>query len=103
MLLFDTLSYYSIESAVKPQRTIKQTANNINCKVNSSNLCYTLNEPSQIVISLLTINGKVIKTFDHGLKPVGQHTLSLKGVSKGIYMVKFQTNKFSSVNKLIFN
>ncbi len=68
-----------------------------------TNIKYTLAEPSDIVISVFTENGKTVHTFKTGEKPAGTHSQLLKtsGLAAGLYIITLQGNNYNKAGKLL--
>lgn len=104
-LTMDTIYYYAKQTSAKQENVVnlKQPVDNILCKIDNNNICYTLVEPSEVTVSLLTLDGKVTRTFDEGLKPVGPHRIPVNCLSKGAYLIKFRTDKIVNTGKMIIS
>lgn len=80
---------------------------NINCHPNPFNnsavVTYSLFEATEVTISLHDINGRHVKELGKYEKTAGVHTLEFKSrnLESGIFLVRIETNKLSSVSKLI--
>jgi len=107
LLIFalDTLCYYAKSTGTKQEHNVnlRQSLNNILCKIDNNDIRYTLVEPSEVTLSLLTLHGKVIRLIDKGFKPAGGHRISLRGLPKGVYLVKLNSSEASAIQKIIIS
>ena len=65
---------------------------------------YQLNDITPVNVQILGLNGQLIKTANFGKNEIQgtyQKTIDLFDLSKGIYLVKFNTNKGSKTSKLL--
>jgi hypothetical protein len=74
-----------------------------NPAINSIHLETFLNHPSEIIISLMSITGTIIKTVNLGYHPRGlaKSIMDCDDVREGIYFLKVSTNYDSFVQKVI--
>ena len=72
------------------------------CNGNTS-LIVTLTKPAAIEISLSTISGQEVYSYNHGIMPEGNNTLKIEGeiLKKGIYLCSVMVNGVRSTQKLI--
>lgn len=105
ILMMDTLYYYAKPTDTKKENFAnrKQYVNNIFYKTDNENICYNIVESSEVTVSLLTLDGKIMRTFDEGLKPVGRYQIPVKNLSKGAYLVKFRTDNLLNIGKMIIS
>jgi choice-of-anchor B domain-containing protein len=71
----------------------------------NTTLHYSIEKNEQVEILLYTSQGKLLKSFDEGMKRKGDYTLilSTKEFSKGIYMVKLTTEGETKTKRLIIS
>jgi Secretion system C-terminal sorting domain len=69
----------------------------------STTISYTLQGEDYITISVFGLNGKLVKSFNEGLKRKGLHQfiLSTKGFREGIYFLKLMSDKETKTRKII--
>ena len=105
ILMMDTLYYYAKPTDTKKENFAnrKQYVNNSFYKIDNENICYNIVESSEVTVSLLTLDGKVMRTFDEGLKPVGRYLIPVKNLPRGAYLVKFRTDNLLNVGKMIIS
>lgn len=71
----------------------------------NTTLEYTLNNQSPVEISIYNLEGKLICTYNEGVKQDGTHQLqmSTQAFNKGIYFVNVKTNTLEKQLKLLIN
>ncbi|MDO9392015.1 MAG: T9SS type A sorting domain-containing protein [bacterium] len=64
---------------------------------------YQLPKTSKVSLTVYNIAGQVVKRFDLGTKPAGQHKVDWNGnrVAAGVYFYRLQAGDFSSTKKLM--
>lgn len=101
----DTLYYYAKTTEVKRNRcrNSKKSINNIGYKMNNESISYTLTEPSVVKLSLLSLDGKLVKIIDKGFKPAGEHRILLPCLPKNAYLLKLNCNNIITLKKIILS
>jgi len=69
---------------------------------------FSLDSQSETIIQIYTLTGRIVKTLANSVFSAGHHEIKWNGtnatgmpVPSGIYMVKIETEKFSSTRKMI--
>lgn len=67
---------------------------------------FTIKEPGPVSLSVVSSDGTVSTIFDEEYRSAGNHTVNLNfgrlGLSSGIYFLKLQSGKFTSIRKVVF-
>ena len=89
----------AVSTAVAPA-SIKVYPNPI---TDFTNVTYNLPNSGQVILSLISINGQVIKNIDLGRQSVGENNyrLSTEGISSGTYFLKMTSNGIQKVTKVL--
>ncbi len=102
------LDIYRGKSLIKPSNisyALKEYDLNIypNPAINYTNIKYALSEPSDMVISVITENGKTVQSFKTGERSAGTHIQTLKtlGLKPGLYIITLQGNNYKKDGKLV--
>lgn len=68
-----------------------------------TNLVFNISETDNIVLSLLDINGRLIKTIDQGQKSKGTYSyqIDLSQYQSGIYLITLKTKKLKYTQKIM--
>ncbi len=70
---------------------------------NSYHLTYSLNQTSNVIVSIVNSNGNTLEDFDLGKKDIGNYSFDLKTnlYSKGAYFLIFKTNESILTQKFV--
>lgn len=66
-------------------------------------ISYNISEPSETVIEMLDVQGRVTKSVTSGTQAEGRHSLDINvsDMPKGVYFVRFTANKYVFTEKLM--
>lgn len=101
--------YNSASSPVSIVLGMKEITNGVYFKLypnpatNSTNIAFSLNKTQDVNIQVYNALGEKVYSMDQGKMSAGQHILPLNsaGLQSGVYIVKFNTDNASTVQKLI--
>ncbi|MDP2237811.1 MAG: T9SS type A sorting domain-containing protein [Bacteroidales bacterium] len=67
------------------------------------NISYFTGKDSKVTISLLDLNGRLVRELYNGTMPAGQHQFNWNAsdISSGVYMIRLNTNENVSTSRLI--
>ena len=68
-----------------------------------TNISYTLNEPSNIKVSVYDISGRLVNVIENSYKPVGDYFIrwNADNHASGIYYVQIQSNNRVQTQKVV--
>lgn len=102
-------SLYTMDLKTEISTGISEQKNNITYQVYPNpvseilTLTYQLEKAEKAKITLLTINGKVLKNLLFELQPAGTHTqiFNLRNFTKGVYYLRLVTSNGEGITKII--
>jgi len=93
----------SIFSSDEPDKILDLVGNYPNPFNNSTMVSYQLNTPDLVQLSVYNVKGELVKNLVNANQSSGKHSVTFKadGLNSGVYYIKMQSGRFSSVQKCL--
>ncbi|MFK8044372.1 MAG: T9SS type A sorting domain-containing protein [Crocinitomicaceae bacterium] len=102
MLLNFSACFGSIdENIINPSIGISQ--NQPNPFNENTTISYHLNDAETVSVQIIDLAGKIVATYNEGLKGIGQHELTIGAgeLSNGVYFYNFKAGNYSQTKKMV--
>lgn len=101
-------SLYIVRLRVQDETSVESDDNFASIKLRNignrtQQLSYTLNQNSNVNVSVVNSNGSIIEEYNFGNKEIGNYTLDLSTMNfaKGAYFIVFKTNESTLTQKFV--
>jgi len=74
-----------------------------------TNITYNLPDACRVLLEVYDVSGRLVRSFNLGMRPAGEHTLEWDGsdatgdrVSSGVYFCRIETEGYRATEKIVF-